>query len=197
VITAIPVGIGLFVLERWVSLYVSSKASATKAIDKIETPPTPLNLRFVRTGIEHISLDGDIPRRINSASQQGHVALVAVFEPYLADTELRAAISFNDPTNSQVDRACWMYERSHIAKVKRGERKELLIGYKQFNGFVQVETDYERERDRSLKIKLLNGNELIADVQLLSTTSTEAQRHKFKITLEPTFGIEKISDTST
>jgi hypothetical protein len=189
VVTGIPVGIGLIVVERWMTRKVSPKAS--KPTDGLKPPRKPSNLQFVRARIEHVSLDGDIPRKIRPGSPYSHVAFVAVFESELTDIELRAAITFNDPSNSQVDRACWLYEKSHIARLKRGERKELLIGYKQENGFVCVENYYDR--DRSIKVKLLNGKELIANVRLLSSGGpTETQRHKFQITIEPELAISRI-----
>lgn len=193
-VVGLPLFAALLALERWMSRTVSAKDVARKPTDEIKPGPKPLpNLQFVRAGVEHITLDGDIPRKSRSGSAYSHVALVAVFEAEFADTELMATVEFNDCGNTHIDRACWLYERSHVANLKRGTRKELLIGYKQNNGFVCVENYYDR--DRSIKIKLLRGDELIAVVRVLSMKPPiAAQTHRFKITVEPVFSIQKIDD---
>ena len=161
----------------------------------VKPAPTKPNVRFVRAGIEHINLLDGIPRKIKTASEQGEVAVVAVFESEFADTEVRATITFNDPGNTQVDRALWLYEKTHVAKLKGGSRKELVLGYHNPQiGFVCVENDYER--DREIKHKLLRGHELIAEVRLLGTKPVEAERHRFKIIVEPSLSVEKIDDES-
>ncbi len=193
------VGFIYFVLAAWIATpepipapppESTPESTPTKLAVHLSPAPLP-NLKFVRAEIAHIDLDRGVARKITSARQKGLVALVAVFGSEYADTELMATIEFNDPTNTHIDRAYWLYQKSHVAKLKRGDRKELVIGYKQNNGFVCVENDYER--DREIKVKLMRGNELTADVRVLSLKPpVAAQRHRFKITVEPNFGIERI-----
>jgi hypothetical protein len=60
-----------------------------------------------------------------------------------------------------------------------------------FPGFVCVENDHAQ--GEGIKIKLLRGKELIADVLLLNLKGpTVLRHHRFKITVEPNFGIERI-----
>jgi len=175
----------------------TSRSAATRIPN---LPPESLpNLQFVRAGVHYIDFAGDnIIRRI-SVAQRGHFAALIVFgneqderQSAIADIDsLIATITFNDPSNSQIDRACWLYEKSHVIKLNRGSRKELVVGYQQFNGFVCVENDYVRREP--IKIKLLRGNDLIADVRLSSVKGTVVtQHHRFKITLEPEFTISRI-----
>jgi hypothetical protein len=192
---AFPLGAVLVLVDRWASRKVASKVLAT-------AEPLP-NLQFIRTEIQHVDFFENIPRRINTARQSHEITAVAVFgneqntqESAVADTEaLVATISFDDPGRSHVDRGCWLSAKSHVVDLKRGSRKELVIGYKAKNGFALVENDYTRNQRDPIKHKLLRGNNLIATVRLSSIKGPAVlQEHRFKITVAPEFSIEKISD---
>ena len=181
---------------------VSTDTKQLPAIDP-KTKRRP-NLKFVRAHPQHVNIRNNKQIHKANIEEPGWYAVVAVFgnEPDTDHvghlTSLAATIVYDDDHNTHVDRACWINEDSHIVKLSKGQRKELVLGILAKDGrFFATEND--NGLGEGIKLRLLGGHKFKpgetfkARVQLHSSSMYEevAQQHEFTVNPKPELTIIK------